>query len=83
MTRDQAQREAARRNDELEPGTTQRWFAREDKAADGTWSLVRVAGLPAAGVSPLKTAVEAKPAPSPQDDPRTAYDRNVGGPWIG
>jgi hypothetical protein len=83
MTRAQAQTEAARRNAELQPGSRERWFAREEKSGAGTWSLVRIGGLPPATVSPLKTAVEAKPTPSPQDDPRTAFDRNIGGPWIG
>jgi len=32
---------------------------------------------------PLKETVEQKPKPPEPDDPRTSYDRNVGGPWVG
>jgi hypothetical protein len=81
MSRDDAQREAARRNGELTHGSRHRWFARANK--DGDWSLVKVAGLAGAPVDPLKTAVEAKPTPSPQDDPRPNLWRDTGGPWAG
>jgi hypothetical protein len=32
---------------------------------------------------PLTETIEQKPKPPEPDDPRTSYDRNVGGPWIG
>jgi hypothetical protein len=31
---------------------------------------------------PVTPTVEAKPKPPQVDDPRTAFDRNVGGPWV-
>ncbi len=36
-----------------------------------------------ASIDPLKTTVETKPKPPEPDDPRTAYERNVGGNYIG
>jgi hypothetical protein len=46
---------------------------------DGQWTVVRTS-LPRPE-DPLGTATEAKPKPSPADDPRTAHERNV--PWPG
>ena len=80
MNREDAEREAARRNRE-QTAACHRWFARAD--ADDEWSLVKVAGVPGARVHPLKGTVEAKPKPSPADDPRPNVWRDVGGPWSG
>lgn len=77
MTRDQAQREAERLNEE-HAGGTDRWFAR---AHDDEWSVVKLSGLPRALVGPLKATVEAKPRPPQPDDPRPNVWRDVGGPW--
>ena len=35
----------------------------------------------ASALGPLKTTAEAHPQPAPADDPRTLFDKNVGGPW--
>ena len=79
MTREAAQREAQRRNAETKPASGQRWFVRAVGA--GGWALVKVAGLPADLLGPLKTTTEAKPRPPMADDPRPAYWRDVGSPW--
>ena len=79
MTREAAQREAQRRNAETKPASGQRWFVRAVGAGD--WALVKVAGLPADVLGPLKTTTEAKPRPPMADDPRPAYWRDVGSPW--
>ena len=79
MTRDEAAREAGRLAEE-NPG--RRWLPREGD--DGDWSVAEVK-LPA-GMKPnppLKETVEQKPKPPEPDDPRSSYDRNVGGPWVG
>lgn len=80
MNREDAQREADRRNRE-DPRAPHRWFARPD--ADDEWSLVKVSGLPSDLAHPLKTTFEAKPKPAQADDPRPNVWRDVGGPWIG
>ena len=55
-----------------------RWLARE---ADGEWQVARVT-LPAGmRIDPVKTTSEAKPRPAEAPDPRSAFDRNVGGPY--
>jgi hypothetical protein len=59
---------------------THRWIAKED--GDGSWAVVKVR-IPGMNTDRLKTTTEAKPEPPQPDDPRSAYDRNVGGPWIG
>ena len=48
--------------------------------ADG-WEVVRMAIPGGVRVDPLHEAVESRPRPEPSD-PRTAFERNVGGPWI-
>jgi hypothetical protein len=45
---------------------------------DGRWTAVRT-NLPR-HQDPLGTATEARPKPSPADDPRTAHERNA--PWL-
>jgi hypothetical protein len=79
MTRDEAAHEAARLAEEY-PG--RRWLPRE--AGAGEWKVAEIKLPP--GMAPtgrLTETVEQKPKPPEPDDPRTSYDRNVGGPWIG
>ena len=53
------------------------------RASGEAWEVVRL-GIPGAQkLGPLKTTVESHPQPAPADDPRTAFDKNVGGPWVG
>jgi len=78
MNRDEAAREAARLAEE-NPG--RRWLPRE---AHGEWGVVEVKLPPGMTPNPpLKETVEQKPKPPEPGDPRTSYDRNVGGPWVG
>ncbi len=82
MTRQDAEREAQRRNAQLGGAGRQRWFVR--RGGPGEWTLVKVAGLPGAVPGPLKTTTEAKPRPPLADDPRPSFERNVGGGfWVG
>jgi len=80
MTREEAETEARRLGREHPDRDRHRWLARD---RDGTWEVVRVPVPPGQRVDPLKTTSEAKPKPSQPGDPRTSYDRNVGGPWVG
>lgn len=80
MTREAAEAEARRLAREHPDRGRYRWLARD---REGTWEVVRVPVPPGQKVDPLKTTTEAKPKPSQPDDPRTSYDRNVGGPWVG
>jgi hypothetical protein len=80
MTRTEAEQQAAANNRGHADRATHRWFVRE--AADG-WEVARVR-LPAGlGAQPTGTITEAKPKPPEPDDPRPAYWRNAGGPWVG
>ena len=79
MTRDEAAREAASLA-EQNPG--RRWLPREGD--DGDWTVAEIKLPPGMKPNPpLKETVEQKPKPPEPDDPRTSYDRNVGGPWVG
>jgi hypothetical protein len=75
MTRDDATAHVA----ELNAAGDGVWFVREVSA--GEFEAVRVKAPGFKPTAPLKTAAEAKPRPPEPDDPRTSYDRNVGGPW--
>jgi hypothetical protein len=79
VTREEAQSEAQRLAAEHPDRATHRWLARED--ADGSWSVAKVTLPPGLRADPLKETVEAKPEPPQPDDPRSAYERNVGGPY--
>ena len=81
MTRAEAEQEVERLNREHPEREAYRWMARSNQ--EDEWSIVRVPTKPGARIDPLKATTEAKPQPQQPDDPRTAYDRNVGGPWIG
>ena len=79
MNPDQAAQEATRLED-AHPG--RRWLVRE--RAEGEWTVAEVKLPPGMSANPpLKETVEQKPKPPEPDDPRTSYDRNVGGPWVG
>jgi hypothetical protein len=71
--------DAATRVAELNAAGDGAWFVRE--ASDGSFEAVRVKVPGFKPNAPLKTSAEAKPRPPEPDDPRTSYDRNVGGPW--
>jgi hypothetical protein len=79
MTKDEAEALCGRLADEDPDRHTHRWFPR---VADGEWTVVKVPLPPGLARGPLREVVEAKPRPQQQDDPRTTYDRNVGGPWV-
>jgi hypothetical protein len=80
MTRAEAVQERDRLQREHPDRATHSWMARSDDAGD--WSVVKV-GLPPGGrIDPVKATTEARPKPPQADDPRSAYDRNVGGPYI-
>jgi hypothetical protein len=78
MTRAEAEDRAATLNREHPDRGAYRWMARS--RADG-WEVVRMAIPGGVRVDPLHEAVESRPRPEPSD-PRTAFERNVGGPWI-
>ena len=72
MTREEAEAAVAAKKKE-QPGDG--WIARE---RDGSWDVVRLPGL---GRGAMKETVEAKPKPPQADDPRSALERNIGGPY--
>jgi hypothetical protein len=77
MTRDQAEAHAAELNREHPDRHAARWVARE---RDGAWEVARIS-LPAGmRIDPVSETVESKPKPQ-ADDPRPAFERNVGGPY--
>jgi hypothetical protein len=82
MTRQEAEALCADNSEGHPERATHRWMARERE--DGEWTVVKLRlpeGMRAS--RPLKATVEAKPKPPEPDDPRPAYWRNVGGPWVG
>jgi hypothetical protein len=48
---------------------------------DGNEQLVHVKLPPGMRIDPVKATTEAKPQPAQADDPRSAFIRNVGGPY--
>jgi hypothetical protein len=80
MNRQAAEAEASRLGREHPERDRHRWLARN---RGGTWEVVKIPVRAGQRVDPLKTTSEAKPKPSQPDDPRTTYDRNIGGPWVG
>jgi hypothetical protein len=80
MTREAAEAEARRLGAEHPDRGHTRWLARE---RSGEWEVVKIPVRPGQRVDPVKATTEAKPKPAQPDDPRTTYDRNVGGPWVG
>ena len=79
MTRSEAEGFARTQAREHPDRDTHRWMTKEQP--DGSWTVVKVRMPPGMKVDRLKTTTEAKPKPPEPDDPRTSYDRNVGGPW--
>jgi hypothetical protein len=78
MTRDDAEQRAAELNREHPDRHTARWVSRE---RDGVWEVARIS-LPAGmRIDPVSETVETKPKPPQADDPRPAFERNVGGPY--
>ena len=43
---------------------------------------LKLDGVELGADEPRKTTTEAKPRPPQPDDPRPAFDRNVGGPYL-
>jgi hypothetical protein len=80
MTRADAENRAAELNREHPERARYRWMAHQ---AGEAWEVVRMAIPGAIRLDPLTTTTEARPQPAPADDPRTSFDRNVGGPWVG
>jgi hypothetical protein len=80
MSREAAEAEARRLAREHPERGSHRWLARE---REGSWEVVKIPVPAGQKVDPLKTTAEAKPKPAQPEDPRTNYDRNVGGPWVG
>jgi hypothetical protein len=78
MTQDEAQAECDRRSREHPDRLTHSWLPRQ--GADGEWAVVRVS-IP--GNRPTGSLQEAKPRPPSADDPRPAFWRDAGGPWVG
>jgi hypothetical protein len=80
MTQAEAENKAATLNREHPDRGLYRWIARTSGDA---WQVARVTIPGGVRLHPLHGAVESRPQPSPADDPRTTYDKNVGGPWVG
>jgi len=80
MSREEAEAEAGRLSAEHPERDRHHWLARE---RDGDWEVVRIPLPPGQRIDPLKATVETKPKPPEPDDPRTSFDRNVGGPYGG
>jgi hypothetical protein len=80
MTRAEAEDRAATLNREHPERRAYRWMARAEGEA---WQVARLAIPGGVRLGPLHEAVESRPQPAPPEDPRTLYDKNVGGPWVG
>jgi hypothetical protein len=78
MTRAEAEDRAATLNREHPERGAYRWMAR---AADEDWQVVRVAIPGGVGLGSLHGVVETRTRPE-APDPRTTFEKNVGGPWI-
>jgi len=72
MTRSQAEAEAARRN----ASTTQGLWAAQHTDTDD-WRVVHLVGGGLGRTRPTGAIVEAKPKPSEQPDPRSAFSQNL------
>jgi hypothetical protein len=80
MTRAEAENRANALNGEHPDRARYRWMAHE---SGGAWEVVRMAIPGGPQLDPLSATVEARPRPAPPDDPRTSFDKNAGGPWVG
>jgi hypothetical protein len=79
MTKAEADNRAATLNREHPDRGIYRWIAR---GSGDDWEIARITLPGGVRSHPLHGTVEAKPTPSPADDPRTTFDKNVGGPWM-
>ena len=79
MTRDEAEQHAAELN-ARDGGKN--WFVRATADGDG-FEAVKVSVPGFKPNAPLKETIEAQSRPETADDPRSIYDKNVGGPWVG
>jgi hypothetical protein len=79
MTRAEADDKASTLNREHPDRGIYRWMARE---GDDGWQVARITVPGGVRPGPLHGAVESRPQPD-APDPRSSYDRNVGGPWVG
>jgi hypothetical protein len=77
VTRAEAEERARQLQDEGAERTTHRFYPRE--RADGEWEVAKVALPEALRRGKLTETVEAKPRPSPADDPRTGNERRMPG----
>jgi hypothetical protein len=77
MTRDEAEERARRRQAEDPERERYRFVARE--AAGGEWEVTRVELPDALRRGKLTETIEAKPKPSPADDPRTGHEQRIPG----
>jgi hypothetical protein len=77
MTRSEAEERARQLQAEDPERATHRFFARE--SAGGEWEVARVEIPPQIRRGTLTETVEAKPRPSPADDPRTGNERRLPG----
>ncbi len=80
MTREQAEEHAAQLNAEHPDRANNRWIVNE---TEGGWTVARVALPPGLRVDPVKETTESRPRPPQAPDPRSAFIRNVGGPYGG
>ena len=77
MTRPDAEQRARWLQDNDPARDTYRFVARE--SADGDWEVARVEVPASLRRGPLTETVEAKPRPSPADDPRTGNEQRAPG----
>ena len=77
MTRDEAEVRARRLQEENPERNRFRFVARA--ATDGEWEVTRVELPDALRRGKLTETIEAKPQPSPPDDPRTGNEQRMPG----
>ena len=77
MTRDEAEDRARRLQAEDPERDRYRFVARE--AATGGWEVIRVELPDALRRGKITETIEARPQPSPADDPRTGNEQRVPG----
>jgi hypothetical protein len=77
MSRSEAEERARRRQAEDPERARYRFFARQ--SATGEWEVARVELPEALRRGPFTETIEAKPRPSPADDPRTGAERRAPG----
>ncbi len=78
MSREEAEAEARRLSTEHPDRDSHHWLALERA---GQWEVVKIALPPGKRIDPLTATVETEPEPPEPDDPRSPFERNIGGPW--